>query len=205
MKIISFPLRENQFFARTFKKRQIVLHHTASSDVVANVVHGWNASAERIGTAFIIDRQGKVYQTFPEECWAWHLGMKHPRNTIANQLSIGIELTNWGFLTQQMGKFFNYVGRELPTNEVYIYSIPFRGSQFFQKYTDLQLEALKTLINHLTLKYNIPTDYQGFDNLFKVSNKAIAGQKGIFTHCSFRADKSDLHPQPELLYILQNL
>lgn len=205
MNIREILLSQNQYFTESQPKRQIVGHHTAGGDIVQNVVYGWQTNAEKVGTAYIIDRSGQPFKTFDDAAWAWHLGMKHPRNTIANQQSIGIELTNWGFLTKIGTKFYNYVNREVPQNEVITYSIPFKGCIYFQAYTPAQIAAFKEIILMLADKYNIPTHYQGYDNLFKLSNKAIRGEKGVFTHNSYRADKTDLHPQPEIITMLQKL
>lgn len=205
MNIKDIKLSENQYFNSPQPKRQIVLHHTASGDIVQNVVHGWQTSSEKVGTAYIIDRSGQIFKAFEDNAWAWHLGMKHPRNRIANQQSIGIELTNWGFLTKVGDKFYHYKNREVPQSEVITYSIPFKGLRYFQAYTPAQIESFRDLILMLAKKYNIPTHYQGYDNLFKLSQKAIIGQKGIFTHNSYRLDKTDLHPQPEIIEMLKNL
>lgn len=205
MNIRELLLSPNQYFNEPQPKRQIVLHHTASGDIVQNVVHGWQISTVKVGTAYLIDRSGQIFKTFEDNAWAWHLGMQHPRNTIANQQSIGIELTNWGYLTKVGDKFFNYVNREVPQSGVITYTIPFKSCRYFQAYTPAQIAAFRELILMLAEKYNIPTHYQGYDNLFKLSNKAIRGQKGIFTHNSYRLDKTDLHPQPEIIEMLKNL
>jgi hypothetical protein len=41
--------------------------------------------------------------------------------------------------------------------------------------------------------------------MWDLSNDALAGKKGVYTHVSFRTDKSDMHPQPELIEMLKNL
>jgi N-acetyl-anhydromuramyl-L-alanine amidase AmpD len=205
MNIREIKLSPNQYFNDPQQKRQIVGHHSASGDIVENVVHGWETDPDRVGTAYLVNRSGQIFKTFDDAAWAWHLGMRHPRNIIANKQSIGIELTNWGFLTKVGDKFYHYKNREVPQREVITYTIPFKGCSHFQAYTPAQIAAFRELNLMLADKYNIPTHYQGYDNLFKLSNKAIIGEKGIFTHNSYRADKTDLHPQPEMIEIFKNL
>jgi N-acetyl-anhydromuramyl-L-alanine amidase AmpD len=54
------------------KKRYFVVHHTAGrgkADDVVNILNGRN-----LGVQWVIDREGKVFKTFPEGLTAWHAG-----------------------------------------------------------------------------------------------------------------------------------
>jgi hypothetical protein len=52
-------------------------------------------------------------------------------------------------------------------------------------------------------RYGIPLDYN--QDMWALSSKALSGQDGVWTHVSFREDKSDCHPQPELIEMLKSL
>jgi hypothetical protein len=41
--------------------------------------------------------------------------------------------------------------------------------------------------------------------MFDVSKEALSGESGIWSHTSFRSDKSDIHPQGELIKMLKSL
>ena len=41
--------------------------------------------------------------------------------------------------------------------------------------------------------------------MWEVSQDALCGKPGIYTHVSFRKDKSDCHPQKELIQMLKEL
>jgi hypothetical protein len=41
--------------------------------------------------------------------------------------------------------------------------------------------------------------------MWDVSKNALSGKPGIYTHVSYRKDKSDCVPQPELITALQSL
>jgi len=41
--------------------------------------------------------------------------------------------------------------------------------------------------------------------LFDICEGAIMGKPGIYTHNSYRTDKSDIHPQPEMIQMLNTL
>jgi N-acetyl-anhydromuramyl-L-alanine amidase AmpD len=201
--IVQYPFGKTQYFQEKYTKRQIVIHHTASNGNAKNVITGWQENIERIGVAFVIDHDGIIHQTFSSAHWAHHLGTHELNNTLLNKQSIGIELCNWGALKLQKSKYINYLNQEIPLNEVYVYDSPFRGSFFYHKYTDKQIESLAKLINYLTVTYNIPKDYK--KDMWDISRSALSGSPGIYTHVSFRKDKSDCHPQEELVQKLSTL
>ena len=201
--IVQCPLDKTQYFQEKYSKRQIVIHHTASNGNGKNVITYWNKNSERIGVAFVIDREGIIYQTFSSSHWAHHLGTHELNNTLLNKQSIGIEICNWGPLKLQKSKYVNYLNQEIPLEEVYVYDSPFRGSFYYQKYTDKQLESLTSLINYLAVTYNIPKDYK--KDMWDISRSALSGNPGIYTHVSFRKDKSDCHPQEELIELFSKL
>jgi len=89
----------------------------------------------------------------------------------------------------------------VPTNEVIELVQPFRGSKYYQKYTDKQLKTLQILLNYLCETYNIPNTY--ISDMWDYSRSAINGSPGIFNHVSFRKDKSDCFPQEELVEVLK--
>jgi len=180
-----------------------VIHHTASNGNGKNVITYWNKNSERIGVAFVIDHDGIIYQTFSSAHWAHHLGTHELNNTLLNKQSIGIERCNWGPLKLQKSKYVNYFNQEIPLDEVYVYDSPFRGSFYYQKYTDKQIESLTNLIDYLAVKYNIPKDYK--KDMWDISRSALSGNPGIYTHVSYRKDKSDCHPQKELIGLFSKL
>jgi hypothetical protein len=99
--------------------------------------------------------------------------------------------------------YYNIYKEEVPKEEVVTYTYPFRENRYFHKYTEKQLESLKLLLQYLCETYKIPKTY--FPEMWDLSKFALRGDKGIFTHVSYRKDKSDCHPQKELIAILSNL
>ena len=201
--IINHPLSDNQYFKDIYTKRQIVLHHTVSNGNAKNVIDSWQTTKEKVGVAFVIDREGIIHKAFSSSHWAHHLGTKEINNTILNKQSIGIELCSWGALTEKNGLYFNTNNHVISEEEVVKYNYLFRGSRYYQKYTNQQLESLKLLLKYLCKTYNIPIDYK--EEMWEYSKAAVRGDKGIFTHVSFRKDKSDCHPQRELIEFLKSL
>ncbi len=221
-KIVQVRLKETQYYQEEFPKKQIVLHHTVSNGNAKNVMAGWNKTPAKVGTAFIIDREGVIHQCFSSRHWAHHLGTKAKNkksgsfdnlkvisNTQLNQESIGIELCAWGSLKRSSiksgikAKFTSSTGTIVPSDEVVELEKPFRGSRYYQKYTDKQLKSLQILVNYLCETYKIPKTYN--PEMWEYSRLAMNGSPGIWSHVSFRKDKSDCFPQIELIKIIQNL
>lgn len=221
--IIQYQLPESQYVREEHQKTQIYLHHTAGNPNPFRAIEFWNSNVERIGTAFCIggepskDKDGKeqwkdgeIVQAFGSKYWAYHLGLKQelfkkygvPYKAL-DKFSIGIEINNWGGLQYKNGKYYTYVGSTVDADEVIEYATPFRGYKFYQKYTDKQIENTLRLVKYLCEKFNIPKVYN--EDMWDVSGRALAGTPGIWSHTSVRADKSDVHPQPELISALRSL
>lgn len=212
MKIVNQPIPDSQYYKEVIPKKIIVLHHTASGNGVQGDINWWKQTPEKVGTPFIIGRDGIITQVFDEKYWIHHLGVTSAQlrihgsnvtNTRLNQLSIGIELDSWGGLVKRNGKWYSYTGAEVPSCDVFEIKKGYRGYYGFEKYTAAQLASMAELINHLSAKHGIPKNY--FPEMFDFNQKAVKGYHGIWTHASFRPDKSDCFPMPELINILKNL
>lgn len=207
-KIVQVRLKETQYYQEEFPKKQIVLHHTVSDGNAKSVMNWWASTPAKIGVAFIIDRDGIIHQCFSSKHWAHHLGTKAKNNKQLNQQSIGIELCSWGGLTLKENpmlkgnpKFFSSTGTEVPKEEVVKLDKPFRGYLYFQKYTSSQLNSLQILVNYLCETYGIPKNYNS--DMWDYSRMAMSGNPGIWTHVSFRKDKSDCFTQKDMIKIIK--
>jgi hypothetical protein len=118
----------------------------------------------------------------------------HGANLWLNMRSIGIELDSWGGAKDPANKKFD---------AGYRYKDGYRGYKCFEAYTEEQINSLKELLTYLCEKYDIPTEYN--DDMWDVSTKALNGEAGIWSHTSFRPDKSDCHPQESLIKMLKDL
>ena len=220
LKIYDNLLSDEEYYKEETSKNTIWLHHTAGGsrpdwtiggwekdfqkDEAGNVVldgHG-NPEPLRVGTQFVIGRKSS---TTDDKFWAYHLGVsKNSRNL--NSRSIGIEICNYGPLTLGKGEvFYNYVNKPIKESEVVELSKPFRGYQYWEKYTDLQLENLRKLILHLSNKWGIQYEKGIYnENWFEYSDRWFT-TGGLRTHTQVRRDKFDLFPQPELIQVLNSL
>lgn len=206
-----FP--SSQYYRIQTKKNAICIHHTVSGPGVMGDIGWWNNTPARIATPIIIDRDGIIHQIFNSGYWAHHLGVKtsvfrdrglEPNNVQLNQATIGIELDSWGGLVEKDGQWITPVtGAVIPKENVIEYNEPYRGYKAYEKYTDAQIESCRQLLEYFCDKYGISMDYN--EDIWDVTTRALSGQSGIYTHTSYRPDKSDCHPQLELKEILQRV
>lgn len=204
MKVIDKFLNKGEYITEIYPKKQIYLHHTVSgSDSVEGDIAWWNENKDRVATAYIIRGDGAIFRVFEDKFWAHHLGLKLSQNTALNRGSIGIELDNAGQLKYDKGQYISSFGRIIPADKVQFYQKPFRGFNYFEKYSDAQIAALKELLLDLNKRYNIPLKYN--EDMWDISQNALNGKTGVYSHVSVRKDKSDCHPQPELIEMLKTL
>lgn len=223
-KINQDELTPDQYFREDCSalKRQITIHFTAGAPSAANTIHGWQFKPERVGTAFVISRgtktekDGEIFQAFGSKYWAFHLAFSKNTNKVPAKYhnfdyekqiaksSIGVEICNWGGLIKDKdGNFRNYINEIVPSDEVVELDSVWRGFKYYHEYTDAQMISLKELLVYLCNKYNIPKKFNA--DMFDVNIKALDGEAGIWTHVSYRSDKSDSSNQPKLIKILKEI
>ena len=184
---------------QSITKTAIVLHHSASPDNAKNMFSIWqNDNWGAVATSIGIERSGKIVRGFDESFWGWH--------TAGSQFDasfVACEVMNWGWLTEREGKFYNYTGNEVSKEQVE--EVNFRGIKYFHKYSKEQIKSLKYWILLNALRFDIPLQYNHKD-LWELCHDAQMNRRmGIFTHNSFRLDKSDISPQMEMVEMLKSL
>jgi len=207
---VNFP--ESEYHREITEKFQLIYHHTVSGGDALGDANYFKNKPGKIATHFIVGREGEIVQCFNGKYYGRHLGIKqsvfnmyqitNTNNLGLDKHSIGIELDSYGPLTMKDGQLYTAYNTKF-VGEYVKYDRPFRGYTYYEKYTKNQLKAVKELSLHLCKTYNIPTKYQG--GIFEINLRALKGEPGIWTHVSFRDDKSDCHPQVELLSMLSNL
>lgn len=219
LEIYNQIMNDLEYVKKVTKKKVIYLHHTAGSHRPDWVISGWdkadsNGKRVRVGTHYVIGREsidgdltwdGKVFRAFEDKYWAYHLGAG---GDVRNSEAIGIEITNYGYLTKNdKGEFINYVGSTIPQSNVVDLGEEWRGYRYFQKYTNGQIESLRKLIIYLIDKHDIEIEKGIYNiNWFEYDSKFLEkGQKGIRTHVNVRKDKTDCFPQKELIDMLNSL
>jgi hypothetical protein len=211
---------EGFYFKAEFTKKQIIWHHSAGWDNARGMFDWWkNDKVTHVATSIGISDDGKIWKGFDEKFWAASIGCKIDsfqnngislqyrngrviNNQALDESAVAVEICNWGSLTEKGGKFYTWANVELPKEKVI--ELNYKGIKYYEVYTDEEIKALKywTLLN--AMRFEIPLDYS-YDEFFSISKKALSGQKGIFTHNSYRSDKTDVSPQPKLIEMSKTL
>jgi hypothetical protein len=205
------------YFPGPVKKQWIFLHHTAGWENPYQVADMW-ARDDRgnVATEFILGGQsvrdgntkfdGELIQCFPEGGYGWHTGTG---NSVMHRNSVAIEVCCMGQIVN--GK--TYVNTPADPNQIVKLAKPFRGFQFWHKYSDAQITALKQWILFVAEKYDIDprvglVEYvraKGADG-FDVLDLAKANSTpGMYSHTNVLRGKVDMFPQQELIDMLLSL
>ena len=224
-------LEEHEYMKSETSKNTIWLHHTAGGSRPDYTIGGWekdfvldkkgnpllddngNTQPLRVGTSYVIGRRsstngdttwdGKILRAFDEKYWAYHLGVT--KNSLElNSKSIAIEICNYGPLTLgKDGKYYNYVNKPILDNEVV--KLNFRGYEYWEKYTDLQLENVRKLILYLNNKWGISVQHGIYNEDWFNYNTKWFDTGGLRSHTQVRLDKFDIFPQIEMIQMLNSI
>ncbi|MBI2537107.1 MAG: N-acetylmuramoyl-L-alanine amidase [Gemmatimonadetes bacterium] len=203
----SMRLPDGEYFATPERKTGLALHHTVGGSA-RSTFRWWmedrNASGGRImvGTAYLIERDGTIFEVFDPAGWGWQFGLPWPqaKKIKFERRFVGIELASEGGLIESGGQLycFDRVSPKTlkPRAEAFDAGRPYRGYRYFDKYEDAQVRSLLELINQLCDQFPIPRrvpnrflDYYG---------EQLADFQGIIGHTMVRKDKSDPAPDQSL-------
>ncbi len=203
--------RSKYFFDIAHPKKRIVLHFTAGqlrSDLQALTGHD-----RHVSVAFVIGRNGIIYQLFSSKLWSGHIGKGIGNTGTGNaqdKMTIGIELSNYGYLTKKDENLETYYSRQKDdrghTGPVDIYcsladvaaykklNKSFRGQSYYSTFTDRQYDSLVILLRYLTAQYDIPRQFLQ-DPLRYQAGDHVLQFRGIVSHVNYRVDgKWDIGP-----------
>jgi LysM repeat protein len=194
-----FALPAKEFIGDVVDKDLIVLHFTAGQSA-RSAFDTWVANPVRVATAYIVEADGTIFETFHPSHWAFHLGVK---DIAQEKRSIGIEMANVGPLrvSKTDPTVLNWwpsdFGKKwcrIDDTTRFVKASPFRGVDHFAVFPEEQMRAVAQLVAWLCdvfgIKKALPTAPRrmAFDPAF------FAGFRGIAAHHNFRGDKWDTGP-----------
>jgi N-acetylmuramoyl-L-alanine amidase len=128
----------------------VVLHYTALplNDTIAR----FTDKNSLVSAHFVIDRDGSVIQMVRTEHRAWHAGASRlGKENDVNDVSIGIELVNWGPLRKKGDSFYVWKGN---WSQRYQGEEPVRsGHDYWEPFTEEQYRALVELLRELRVHH----------------------------------------------------
>lgn len=211
MDIVKKYLTNGQYLTQRYDKFSQFLHHTISTNAMS-AWRWWNSTPDRVGTPYIIDRDGSIIECFDPQMWAFHLGIKGDDNW-HEMHSINIELVSAGPLYYEEEEFRFYPlwpnkmrYTVIPNDQVHSFPKPWKGFKHWHIYTEDQLESLKWLIGKNTLNFPKLEFKNDVEAIFEYNKKVIDQHlPGIWAHCTVREDKSDVFPYPPLIKALKEV
>lgn len=211
MEIIKKYLDNGQYLTHEYEKTSLFLHHTAGLSA-EGAWSWWNQTPERVGTPYIIDRNGVIVECFNPKIWAYHLGVRGDDN-YHEMHSVSIELVAGGRLYKEGAEFRFYplypnklYYKIIPEEDVFIMDKEWRGHLYYHIYTEAQISALKELMRlifGIFPKMNIMAPLGQFYEY----NEDVITKKlpGLWSHSTVRPDKDDIFPYPPLLKALDEV
>jgi N-acetyl-anhydromuramyl-L-alanine amidase AmpD len=202
------------YFQQEYPKERIVLHFTAG--YLKGDIAQLSRFGEEVSVPFVIARSGHIYNLWASKYWSYHLGPGAVGgNTYMSQRSIGIEISNIGFLRKNNeGQFHTYYS----TSDIYCNESettyyerlrqPYRDERFYARFTNAQYKSLVLLLRFLTKRYNIPRDFLPITERFDVfgSPAEASAFRGICSHVNFRpSGKWDIGPAFQWLQLERGL
>ncbi|MEK6572602.1 MAG: N-acetylmuramoyl-L-alanine amidase, partial [Bacteroidota bacterium] len=197
----SLRLPDGQYFPPGNSKSGIAVHHTVGGSVQSTFEY-WKTTSDIVGTAYIIERDGTIFEVFDSTAWAWQFGLKWPQEEkIAfEKRFIGIEIASEGGITESNGKFYCFDRISDKTLKdpagIFDYGQDYRGYRYFDKYEPAQVDSLVALIDDLCTRFGIERKVP--PNFLDFYGEQLKDFKGIIGHTMVRKDKSDPLPDANL-------
>jgi N-acetyl-anhydromuramyl-L-alanine amidase AmpD len=196
-----FALPRSQFNDDVTTKDLIVLHFTAGGSA-KSAFSAWTSNAVAVATAYLVDVDGQIYETFDPSRWAFHLGIKATHKH--DRRSIGIEIANVGplKLSPQDPNVLNWWPPEekfltkfcgIVDTDKYVKQ-RYRNFDFYAAFPEAQVESVVQLVHQLCDRFNITRAIPPQQKRAEFDMAFFDDFKGIATHSNFRSDKSDIGP-----------
>ena len=187
------PKHNTYYYQTVTEKKAICLHFTVGN--IKGDVGSLTKDGQKVSVNYVVDRQGNIYNLFPDNYWSYHLGSGTiGTNAVMSKQTIGIEISNYGPLKMAAsGDLMDAYGNLYCTSaeKEYYKVCNYRGYSCYATMTPIQEKAVAKLIKYLCKQNNIlPIFKENPDQLFKDAAEA-KNFSGIYYHTSVRKDKFD--------------
>lgn len=140
------------------KPSAMVMHYTAGG-AAAQTVSYFTKSSAKASAHLVIGRDGKITQMIKFDKIGWHAGKSRWKGRDGvNRFSVGIELANYGKLSQtQGGDWVSWSGQAVPSSRVIVSEHKhFPGKQYgWEIFTPEQMDAAVATAQAIVAEYNL--------------------------------------------------
>lgn len=200
--MINYPLNKGQWVSTKVNKKYIVWHCTEGRTVntpykgspgrATTSIDSWNENTARVGAPYLIDRDGTVYKTFPDDEWIYHLNIPGSNGSF-DKTSIAIEFANEAGLVKVNNT--HYAFDRIDANTIYngpVISYLWRGYSYLADFTEAQIDAGIELTLDLCKRFNIKPKFYRDDTF----NANAWTEATIIRHSTINSNKADMYLAP---------
>jgi len=184
----TYKLTDKNYHKEIYDKKQIIIGHTYRKDMLhyaswINRINGKNKKT----AAFTVTKEGKIYQHYNPIYWSSFIDKEEQ-----DKISISIVLENLGWFKKDsmIDKYVDWLGNSHKKNTENVLMKRWRNHVFWDKYTEIQTEALKNLILELCKTHNISKKFIGH-NVFEDTVDLF---NGIVFRSNYYQESTDISP-----------
>jgi len=181
----TYWISENNYYKTVIPKTQIIVGMSLRKDNrhIIRLQHKEHGDTKKWNT-YTISRNGTVYQHYDDKYHTDFLGIKE-----GDKRSISIVLENMGSLfLLATDKYIDWLNEVCEKENVI--EKEWLGYEYWEKFSDKQIESLIGLCKKLCTKHGIPKNFIEFNNYHKEIHKF----KGIVFRSNYIEDSSDMNP-----------
>lgn len=195
MNIIQYPLKPKQWIATKVKKSHIVWHSTFDRTLYTPIagkpgrstaiIDTWNNSVEKYALCYLVDRNGSIYQTYPDDEWSYHTGLPN----YYDKISIPVGICNEGPLLVENSQYYAF--QRVHHSTQYFGKVikkQWKGFEYWADYSNAQISSLVELTKHLCdkhkIEFNVSLDFANW-------NRTVWEQHTVFTHSVINKTQKD--------------
>lgn len=187
----------NFWYPQIIKKQKVVIHGTAGMGPASDIGE-LSKPNNHVSVAYVVARDGTIYQIFPDDGWAYHLGSTSSApNSIWSQKTVAIEVCNILGLKESQEDheilLDTYNKPYCKKSDTQFYQVcDYRGFKYFASFTDAQYTSVNSLVVNICKKFAIPFSKLPIGHEYEWYSKVP--DSSIFTHTNVRKDKIDMSP-----------
>jgi N-acetyl-anhydromuramyl-L-alanine amidase AmpD len=180
-------LTGDNYYSGEFKKTQIVLGHSHSSDLNHLVSWKTRMNGKYKKTApFSIDVNGKIHQHFNPKYWSNFIGVD---NIDKHIIPIVIENEGWLIKNKSNNDYIDWIGNIYNRRDEVV-NKRWRTFSNWAPYTSEQMDSVVNLIKHVCVEFSIPQQTVGHNT----ENILINSYKGVGFRSNYNKKFTDLSP-----------
>ena len=182
-----YKLENGNFYHKEYQKTQIVLGNTFN--IGMDHVKGWkhrNLGNYKNTSTFSIDRKGNIYEHYDPKFYSDFIGNENYDKKI-----ISILIENRGWLLKDITKniYIDWVGN-IYNKKINVVDKRWRGYNYWEPYTNKQLNSTVELVKYLCDKYDIKPSVVGHNTYIE----DITLHEGISFRSNYSKHMTDLNP-----------